>query len=169
MVGADLNRNFDVSFGNTDPDPCIQHYGGNEPFSEPETRAFRDFINNHKDITMNFNLHSYGGFLVKPFNSDKTGKKLSKHLYNGIYDDIRTMVKNYTAYGLCVELLGYTANGSLDDWLLHEHNIIAVTAELALPEEKGTLTFFPEAKFRRAVIERHLPYMLTMIEYVDSG
>lgn len=44
--GVDLNRNFPYMF-NGGEDPCSEDYGGTEPFSEAETKAFRDFIQDH--------------------------------------------------------------------------------------------------------------------------
>ena len=52
--GVDLNRNYDVSVLPADSDhkdlnPCGHTYRGPEPFSEPETRAMRDFVLKHKN------------------------------------------------------------------------------------------------------------------------
>ena len=33
---------------NPGSDPCSEDYGGKEPFSEAETKAFRDFIQGYK-------------------------------------------------------------------------------------------------------------------------
>lgn len=38
--------------------PCDEIYRGKEPFSEPETRAIRDFVNARPHIKVAFNLHS---------------------------------------------------------------------------------------------------------------
>ena len=49
-TGVDLNRNYGVDWykpgGNSD-EPCAQDYRGTAPFSEPETRAIRDFLITH--------------------------------------------------------------------------------------------------------------------------
>ncbi|KAK0427410.1 hypothetical protein QR680_010215 [Steinernema hermaphroditum] len=44
--GVDLNRNFDVFFGENgaSDNPCSKFYAGEGPFSEPETQAVRDFM-----------------------------------------------------------------------------------------------------------------------------
>ena len=57
--GVDLNRNFDIGFiKNRDTSSNV--YGGTEPFSEPETRAIRDFVKEHKNITIALDYHSQG-------------------------------------------------------------------------------------------------------------
>ncbi|MBK6995998.1 MAG: hypothetical protein IPH31_14140 [Lewinellaceae bacterium] len=49
--GVDLNRNYGYFWGNDDngssPNPNSQTYRGPEPFSEPETRTMRDFVQAH--------------------------------------------------------------------------------------------------------------------------
>ena len=43
--GVDLNRNFDKEYGSySSDDPCQEDYRGTEAFSEPETRALRDYV-----------------------------------------------------------------------------------------------------------------------------
>ena len=82
--GVDLNRNWGVDFyekvsqeeaGPQDKvwddcsDPCGECYRGKEPFSEPETRALRDFLTEHKDeIKFVSNTHSYGNMWIYPYN-----------------------------------------------------------------------------------------------------
>jgi len=57
--GVDLNRNFPIGFIKSN-NPTSNVYGGPEPFSEPETRALRDFVESHKNITIALDYHSQG-------------------------------------------------------------------------------------------------------------
>ncbi|WP_456401721.1 M14 family zinc carboxypeptidase [Hydrogenimonas sp.] len=57
--GVDLNRNFPVGFAKSNK-PTSNIYGGPEPFSEPETRALRDFVEAHPNITIALDYHSQG-------------------------------------------------------------------------------------------------------------
>lgn len=57
--GVDLNRNFSVGFTKT-KDTSSNIYGGPEPFSEPETKALRDFVDSHENITIALDYHSQG-------------------------------------------------------------------------------------------------------------
>jgi len=57
--GVDLNRNFPIGFvSSTKPESNV--YGGPSPFSEPETRALRDFVESHENITIALDYHSQG-------------------------------------------------------------------------------------------------------------
>ena len=58
-IGVDLNRNFSIGFKKVSN--CSSNiYGGEEPFSEAETRAIRDFVESHNNITIALDYHSQG-------------------------------------------------------------------------------------------------------------
>lgn len=57
--GVDLNRNFGVRF-KAKSDPSSNIYGGPAAFSEPETKSIRDFVLDHKNITISLDYHSQG-------------------------------------------------------------------------------------------------------------
>ena len=57
--GVDLNRNFPIGFVKSN-NPASNVYGGPEPFSEPETRALRDFVLSHRNISIALDYHSQG-------------------------------------------------------------------------------------------------------------
>ncbi|KAK2162095.1 hypothetical protein LSH36_104g04002 [Paralvinella palmiformis] len=61
--GVDINRNFGFKWGHSgsSTNPCSSNYRGNEPYSEPETKAIVDFIQSasRKDTwLMYITLHS---------------------------------------------------------------------------------------------------------------
>ncbi|RXJ87548.1 M14 family zinc carboxypeptidase [Arcobacter sp. CECT 8985] len=57
--GVDLNRNFSVGFIKSNL-TTSNIYGGPEPFSEPETKALKDFVESHENITIALDYHSQG-------------------------------------------------------------------------------------------------------------
>jgi len=57
--GVDLNRNFPIGYVKSTA-TTSNVYGGPEPFSEPETRALRDFVEAHSNITIALDYHSQG-------------------------------------------------------------------------------------------------------------
>jgi predicted deacylase len=58
-IGVDLNRNFSIGFVKQ-KDTSSNVYGGEEPFSEAETRAIKEFVDAHENITIAFDYHSQG-------------------------------------------------------------------------------------------------------------
>lgn len=88
-MGVDLNRNFGVDFGQMDKEklekedkyfekaidrksstePCSTNYPGPEAFSEPETQAFRSFLQSKQgELAFVINVHSNGNAFIYPFN-----------------------------------------------------------------------------------------------------
>jgi len=71
-AGVDLNRNYGVTWAKEEgssTDPCAGNYRGTHPFSEPETRAIRDFLIAHKDeIKFVYNFHAYANMWLWPYN-----------------------------------------------------------------------------------------------------
>lgn len=57
--GVDLNRNFSIGFVKQ-KDTSSNVYGGEEPFSEAETRAMKEFVDAHDNITIALDYHSQG-------------------------------------------------------------------------------------------------------------
>jgi hypothetical protein len=57
--GVDLNRNFSIGFKKI-KDTKSNVYGGEEPFSEAETRAIKAFVDSHPNITIALDYHSQG-------------------------------------------------------------------------------------------------------------
>ncbi|XP_048480767.1 carboxypeptidase B isoform X2 [Plutella xylostella] len=71
--GADLNRNFGYRWGGkgSSNNPCSDIYRGSRAFSEPETKAVSDFINNSAvNFTAYLTYHSYGQYILYPWGYD---------------------------------------------------------------------------------------------------
>lgn len=65
--GVDLNRNFEVGFV-SNRNTTSNVYSGPNAFSEPETAALRDFVLNHKNITIALDYHSQGNVIFPAHN-----------------------------------------------------------------------------------------------------
>lgn len=57
--GVDLNRNFPIGFIKSTA-TTSNVYGGPEPFSEPETRALKEFVESKDNISIALDYHSQG-------------------------------------------------------------------------------------------------------------
>ncbi|HHB95179.1 MAG TPA: peptidase [Campylobacterales bacterium] len=69
--GVDLNRNFSVGY-NKSKHTSSNVYSGPKPFSEPETRAIKGFVDTHPNITIALDYHSQGNvfFPAHKFNHE---------------------------------------------------------------------------------------------------
>ena len=143
-----MNRNYSFKFAHdsqgSSGSSCAEDYRGPEAFSEPESRAMRDFSRDHPNLLIALNFHAWGPLLITPFNWDKnaSNKSLSEEA-RLFYEEVSTrsdLPYTYLA-GNGAKTIGYTANGEASDWMLHELGIFAMSPELGW-QGRGTEDFF---------------------------
>jgi carboxypeptidase T len=131
--GVDLNRNYGHRWGadnvGSSPVTTSQTYRGPSAFSEPETRAVRNFCNRHAFRSC-LNYHTFANVLIYPDigatdpADSATFIQIARHI---------TTEDNYTN-GTCLDVLFYTTNGDADDWMYGEKNskpkIFSLTPEV---------------------------------------
>jgi len=129
--GVDINRNYGFNWGANDtgssPDPCYATFRGDEAFSEPETRAVRDFIN-EKNFVNVLHYHSYGNMYIHPYGDSSLPDEPDLTIYRELAQ-IMADHNNFNV-GTGFEMVGYTVNGDAVDWSYGEKNIIAYTPEI---------------------------------------
>ncbi|KAF0125744.1 MAG: cpt [Elusimicrobia bacterium] len=144
--GVDLNRNYDSWWcqAGASNSPWADTYCGPAAFSEPESRAVRDFVKARPNLKTMISYHTYGELILYPWG----GK------YEDIPDQNDLKVFKNIAQGMA-RLTGYTAQKSSDlyaatgdscDWAYAEAGIFAFTFELT-PKGGwgGGGTFYPGA------------------------
>eukprot|EP00928_Gymnodinium_smaydae_P038903 TRINITY_DN26716_c0_g2_i2.p1 TRINITY_DN26716_c0_g2~~TRINITY_DN26716_c0_g2_i2.p1 ORF type:complete len:702 (+),score=90.69 TRINITY_DN26716_c0_g2_i2:123-2228(+) len=149
--GVDINRNFPTAWRKGAFPPCDEEYGGTEPFSEPETRAIRDVVNQH-DFRAAVNFHSFGSMLTHPFNWAPTAREAALPVAddNTIYREIQKAF-GFTRFGPAIKTVGYTAIGESDDWLYSAKGIISMSPEVG--PESGD--FFPPVRLVSGIDSRN--------------
>lgn len=133
--GVDLNRNYGYFWGydntGSSPDSTKDTYRGPAPFSEPETRAIRDFCIGH-DFKITLNYHTYGNLLVYPWGYLPQLNTPDSSIFRN-YSKYLTQYNGYL-YGTGDETVGYVTNGDSDDWMYGEqtqkNKIISMTPEI---------------------------------------
>ncbi|VDM46354.1 unnamed protein product, partial [Toxocara canis] len=125
-VGVDLNRNYDFAFvQNVAPydNPCSDEFQGPRPFSEPETRAVRDFLFSSEvygKLDALVSMHTHGQFFFLPYNH-------KRQTYPQDIDDLRSLAEKAVAairafrgtkyrLGTAADLLA-PATGGATDWI----------------------------------------------------
>ncbi|GJQ71040.1 hypothetical protein Trydic_g950 [Trypoxylus dichotomus] len=118
--GVDGNRNFDFQWMvvGASSNECSDTFAGTTPFSESETRAFRDYALNIENIDLYLAVHSYGQYILYPWgytsalpDNAPQLQALGEQVYRAIYAVAGT---RYTV-GSSTNVL-YAASGASDDW-----------------------------------------------------
>jgi hypothetical protein len=119
--GVDLNRNYGFKWGydnvGSSPTTTSDTYRGLSAFSEPETKAVRDFIiaNPFKLI---LSYHAYGNYLINPYSYSTAAVNPDSMLFRlrGIQLNESGVLKAGTA----VQTVNYSTNGDAVDWTYGE-------------------------------------------------
>ncbi len=110
--GVDLNRNFGYKWGYDDigssPDSTSLDYRGVKAFSEPETRAIRDFCINH-NFKVAVNYHTFSNIVVPPWGYEEKQSIDSTTFNNLIF--LASTLNNYK------NIWPYAHNGNAVDWM----------------------------------------------------
>ena len=173
--GVDLNRNYDYKFGldnkGSSDNPCQEDYRGPEPFSEPETKAIKHYVDTHKNIVSCVNIHSYGNAWIYPFNFVHDGSdhllNVKRPLFGQFYEQFKQEMqdKGHKAfYGNAAFVLDYAANGEAGDWYAGAKNILNIDVELG-DTSKDSDRFY----VRRELIPKIVRYnWIVMKEYLKK-
>ncbi len=135
LGGVDLNRNYDFYWGtcptgtscNGDADePTISStYPGDAPFSEPETRAFRDYVAN-RTVAAALSYHSGTNATLFPWGYPG----LPPPPDNDIFDAIKYQLRQYLPASYWINSVGYGVAGEWGDWYYATHGTITSTIEV---------------------------------------
>lgn len=121
---VDLNRNFDCNWESEGVWQDRQVDGGDEPFSEPESQAFRDYIQNNTPEAAVVYYSAAGGVF-------------SSNCYEGVLDETATLTNIYSDasdYQAYEEFNFYRITGDMVNWLARE-NIPAISVLLSNHED----------------------------------
>ncbi len=164
--GVDLNRNFGYQWGFDDVGSSgstrDETYRGRAAFSEPETDAVRDFVNQHR-ISTSLYFHSYSNLCFYPFAYNYL-RPADQSALNAIAR--RMTALNRYWIGTPWEVI-YLVNGSSDDWLYaaNEHNpVFSFTIEVGTTNDN----FWPPVNRIQPLVQENILPCLVIAEFADQ-
>lgn len=152
--GVDLNRNFDINWNGTgsSTDKSRYDFCGSAPFSEPEARAVKLYMDEFaikNRIQTYLSLHSFSQLFMFPYGH------VSTRVRN--YDDLKSIGEKAVeaikethgqiyVSGSSIETI-YPNSGSSMDYIYSNYNIpITFTIELRGPKDTPTLFLLPASE-----------------------
>ncbi len=132
--GVDLNRNYGYKWGfdnsGSSSSTSSDTYRGPSAFSEPETQMLRDFCVNYQ-FKIAINNHTYSNVFIYPWGYDNNHLTKDSATFSQ-YAQTLTQCNNFQ-FGTPNQTVGYTANGTSDDWMYGDKTlkpkVFAMTAE----------------------------------------
>ncbi|MFI5292051.1 MAG: M14 family metallopeptidase, partial [Candidatus Limnocylindrales bacterium] len=175
-VGTDLNRNYDYRWGccgGSSGSPGSLTYRGWKPFSAPETRALRNFvesrvIDDRQQIRAHITFHSNGQLILWPYGYTKadipSDMAAADHAAFVAMGKKMASLNGYTAKqssGL------YITDGDQIDWLYGRHRIFSYTFELYPTEHYRISDFYPPDEVLGRETAQNRSAILYLIEQAD--
>lgn len=163
FYGVDLNRNYSYGWGTggSSNSESSDVYMGPKPFSEPETQAVREFIEEHANIRIFLSFHTFSELILYPWGgkSDPVGGRDQL-----VFEKMaQTMAKwnNYTPEQAS-DL--YIASGDTCDWAYGDHGIFCFTFELS-PKSMWNGGFYPGTTIIEKASNVNIKPALYLIEH----
>lgn len=162
VVGVDLNRNYDFEWckAGASTNPSSDTYCGKSAFSEPETKLFRDFLVQRRNIKTLLSYHSYSSLVLYPWGGRDESVPDEK--------DRNTFIKHATQMA---KILGYRAmqsnelyiaTGDMADWAYDKLKIFAFTIEL-----EGN-SFYPGASIIQTAFDKNKKAAIYLMSVTEN-
>ena len=174
-VGTDLNRNYDYRWGccgGSSGSTSSNTYRGSKPFSAPETRAVRDFVNSRvvggrQQIKTAITFHSAGEEILWPYGYTKTDipSDMSKDDHAALVAIGKKMAST-NGYVAKQSSSLYITDGDAIDWAYGRHRIFMYTFEMypSHAQVSSTARFYPPDEVIGRETERNRAAVLDLIE-----
>ena len=166
--GVDLNRNFATGWGGggSSGNSGSNTYRGPSPFSEPESRALRDYLLATPNRVFHIDFHSYSQLVLWPWGhrfEEAPDVDALTGLGTQYAETIRsTTGANYTPQQ-ATEL--YQASGITTDWAYDEAGVLGFTIEL----RPRASNFAPPPETILPCARENYAAVLTLTEAMESG
>lgn len=166
--GVDLNRNYSVDWGmgGSSKDPQSDIYMGPTPFSEPETRAIRDYVDSNKNISILLSFHTFSELILYPWGGKDSG--LENVQDKAVHETMAKKMAEWNHYTPEQASELYIATGDTCDWSYGTHRIISFTFELDPADQFGSGGFYPGAGVIPSVTQKNLEPFLYLVDHADN-
>jgi murein tripeptide amidase MpaA len=173
-IGTDLNRNWGFNWGccgGSSGSFASETYRGAAPFSAPETANVRTFVQSRvvggvQQIKTNIDFHTYAELVLWPYGytTAETAPTLSADVHNTFATLGANMARSNGYTGEQASEL-YITDGSIDDWLWHDHGVFSYTFEM-YPVTSNPGFYPPDEVIGREVM-RNREAVLQLLEASD--
>ena len=166
--GVDLNRNYSYKWnhGGSSSDSNSDTYMGPSPFSEPETRAIRDYVEAHKNLNILLSFHTFSELILYPWGHKYDGIENTDD--NQIHEIMAKKMAQWNDYTPQQASELYIASGDTTDWSYGNHKIISFTFELDPASQWNAGGFYPGPQVFDSVVAKNINPVIYLIENSDN-
>ena len=182
-IGTDLNRNYDYRWGccgGSSGNPANLMYRGWKPFSAPETRAVRDFVESRavdgwQQIRTHITFHSNGKLVLWPYGYTK--KNVPSDMSSDDHAAFVAMGKKMASLnGYRPQQASdlYITDGRFGDWIYGTQRVFTYTFEMTVGWYPDDSKIGPETARNRSAIlylieQADCPWRAAGLAAIDCG
>jgi carboxypeptidase T len=168
--GVDLNRNYGYKWGGqgASSQPSSETYRGPQAFSEIETQAMRNYLQQNKSvIRIVLSFHSFSELILYPWGHTKD--PIGNPQDRAVHERMAQTMSQWNGYKPMTSSGLYIASGDLTDWSYGELGMISFTFELD-PKQTGFGGggFYPGAKAIETALQKNIEPCLYLLAYADN-
>ncbi len=166
--GVDLNRNYSQGWGGpgSSDRPASDIYRGPNPFSEPETKAVKKFIEENDNISVLLSFHSFSELILYPWGN--TTAPLPSERDQRAYEIMAEEMAKWNNYQPMQASELYVASGDTCDWAWADHGIFCFTFELSPKYQWGPGGFYPGADAIDPAVDDNYNPVVYLIDLADN-
>jgi carboxypeptidase T len=165
--GVDLNRNYDHQFGTvgSSSNPRSEVYHGQKGFSEPETRAIRDFLISNSNVSIVQSYHTFSELILYPWGYTNTpiANAPDFKLHKTMADEMA----KWNGYTVQQSSELYLTSGDTCDWAYGALGVVCFTFELD-PKSQWDGGFYPGQDMIEVVFRKNWQPALYLLENAAS-
>lgn len=166
-MGTDLNRNYAYRWGGqgASADPGDDTYRGPAPFSEPETKAVKAFVEARPNLAVLLSYHTFSELVLYPWGG--TEEAISDRVALAAFKNMAAEMAGMTGYRAMQSSGLYVATGDTCDWAWGSKGVFCFTFELT-PKSSWQGGFYPGAGAVQSTFQKNIEPALYMIELADD-
>jgi len=166
--GVDLNRNYGFQWGTggSSTDSSSDVYMGPTSFSEPETQAFKAFVEGLPNVKILLSIHTFSELILYPWGH--THDSISNKQDLMVHEKMARTMAGWNKYTPQQSSDLYIASGDTTDWSYGKLGIISFTFELSPANTGGPGGFYPGATMIDKAFNANLKPMLYLLDLAND-
>ncbi len=166
-AGVDLNRNYGFRWGTggSSKNPCSDVFMGAEPFSEPETKAIKAFVESRLNLKILLSFHTFSELVLYPWGY--TYDDISNPQDLATFQTMANRMASWNGYTPQASSDLYITTGDTSDWAYGQLGIFSFTFELS-PKEMREGGFYPGANAVERTFQANTRPALYLIDLADN-
>jgi carboxypeptidase T len=166
--GVDLNRNYGFQWGTggSSKSTSSDVYMGPAPFSEPESKAVKDYVENQHNLTILLSFHTFSKLILYPWGHKYDGIEVERD--RRVHETMAQRMAQWNGYEPQQASDLYIASGDTTDWSYGTQKLISFTFELDPANMWGGGGFYPGDEIIDEVVAKNWNPFIYLLNYADN-